>query len=259
MNDVLTLSFCITCKNRLHQIRQTLKQNLDDNKLHSNFIDFVLVDFCSDDGLREWIVGNFQQELSSGLKYYHTIKLPQWHACVAKNTAHLCAEGDILVNLDCDNFTGIWGGAYVLRVFARYGLKTVIHQFSEIVGDGSYGRIAVLSKYFHFVGGYDELSEPMVYQDSDLIKRLVAIGLIYVNYSDTSYNRAIRNKKEEGISQSCSPKNYTQMIESNYNRSLTNLDEGRLIANNGKFGIYKGLFDHNGQPFYPNINKYGKL
>lgn len=109
------ISFCITCKNRIHQIRQTLKQNLDDNRLHRDFVEFVLVDFGSKDGLRDWVFNNFSVELASGyLKYYYTENLPHWHASVAKNTAHLCASGDILVNLDCDNFTGLWGGVMVI-------------------------------------------------------------------------------------------------------------------------------------------------
>ena len=82
------VSFCITCKNRLHQIRQTLRKNLSDNIMHQDFIEFILVDFSSTDGLFDWIISNFQSEMTSGyLKYYYTEALPYWHASIANDHA----------------------------------------------------------------------------------------------------------------------------------------------------------------------------
>jgi len=190
-----SLSFCIPCKNRLYQIQHTLRKNLDDNVLHDQLIEFVLIDFDSNDGLRDWIISNFSSELSSGyLKYYYTKALPQWHASIAKNTAHLCASGKILANLDCDNFTGTWGGAYVLKTFALRGDRCVIHQYSGNTGDNSYGRIAVQTKYFYLIGGYDESFEPVGYQDGDLIDRLLKFGLKYVLNSELLYTILLMKK-----------------------------------------------------------------
>ena len=111
----LTLSFCITCKNRLHQIRQTLPQNLKDNQDAKDVIEFVLVDLGSTDGLHEWVKGTFADEMAAGyLKYYYTEELPLWHTSIAKNTAHIYANNLIVVNLDCDNFTGKDGGLFVI-------------------------------------------------------------------------------------------------------------------------------------------------
>ena len=255
-----TLSFCITCKNRIHQIRQTLRKNLDDNLCHKEFIDFILVDFSSADGLREWITSNFQQELMSGyLKYYYTEALPHWHASVAKNTSHLCATGDILVNLDCDNFTGIWGGAFVINAFDRYNDWCVFHQYSGNQPDGSYGRIAVKRSYFDRIGGYNEDLEPMSYQDNDLIMRLTRLGLKYVLSADSEYNQTIPNTKEESLLNTHSPNSYLQMFEINSAIVSQNISEGRMVSNNGKFGIREGLFDHNGQVFHPRKNSKLRL
>ena len=103
----LTLSFCIACKNRLHQISQTLPQNLKDNRDTKDVIEFVLVDFGSTDGLQAWVKENFADEMEAGyLKYYYTEGVPVWHASIAKNTAHTLAENLIVVNLDCEYFTG---------------------------------------------------------------------------------------------------------------------------------------------------------
>ena len=250
MINIPTLSFCITCKNRLHQIRQTLRQNLEDNKLHQEFIEFVLVDFGSSDGLREWILSNFQKELTSGyLRYYFTDALPSWHASIAKNTAHWCAGNEIVVNLDCDNYTGYLGGKFVIEQFHEFRMEIVLHQFGGDFDDGTFGRIAVLRKYFDQIGGYDESFEPMSFHDDDLIIRLSRIGLQYLLKSDTVYNQAIANSKEEGLINTNSSKDYMSMFFSNQKLSARNLSEGRLIANHGYYGIRDNLMDHRSYKF----------
>ncbi|MDR3062099.1 MAG: glycosyltransferase family 2 protein [Dysgonamonadaceae bacterium] len=194
------LSFCITCKDRFFQINKTLPQNLDDNKLYKDLIEFVLVDFGSQDGLRDWVLQHFGMELSEGyLKYYYTEELPFWHASIAKNTSHLLANHDILVNLDCDNYTGHNGGRFIIRQFLKHGEDIFIHQYGGGFSDGSYGRIAINRDYFFQLGGYDESFEPMAYQDTDLLDRLQALGLKYRGIPDEKYNRAIKNTKEEGL------------------------------------------------------------
>ena len=111
------ISFCITCKNRLYQIKKTLPQNLEDNRRLQEIVEFVLVDFGSTDGLRKWISDNFKHEIRSGyLKYFYTEEMVYWHASIAKNTAHMLAQNDILVNLDCDNYTGSNGGWFCTNV-----------------------------------------------------------------------------------------------------------------------------------------------
>ncbi|MCL2651253.1 MAG: glycosyltransferase family 2 protein [Candidatus Azobacteroides sp.] len=254
MSNQPALSFCITCKNRLYQIRHTLRKNLNDNMLHDNFIEFILVDFGSNDGLRDWVISNFQPELASGyLKYYYTEELPLWHASIAKNTAHFCAAGKILVNLDCDNFTGTWGGTYVMSTFAQLGDRIVMHQFSGRIGSGTFGRIAVKRKYFYMLGGYDETLDPMGFEDDDLILRHIQIGHKYISLTDNRFNQSIPNTIEESILHTGSSKNYEMMLQYNRNVAHYNLSEGRLIANAGKFGIRKNIFDHNGKKFQPKI------
>ena len=90
--NIPKLSFCITCMNRLNQIKETLPQNLRDNILFNEKIEFIVVDFATP-GLQQWIKSEFEEELRSGyLKYYYTEELRYWHASIAKNTAHLLAE-----------------------------------------------------------------------------------------------------------------------------------------------------------------------
>ncbi len=222
--NIPKLSFCITCKNRLHQLSQTLSKNLDDNRMSRDLIEFVLVDFGSTDGLQEWIFENFQNDLDTGyLKYFYTEKLPFWHASIAKNTAHLLADHEILVNLDCDNFTGINGGRLIIGQFLNQKNDIITHQFGGDIYDGSYGRIGVKRERFLEVGGYNEEFESMAYQDTDLINRLVATGSQYINIPDPRYNQAIRNTKEEGVLHTNSSISWIEMLSKNKKISEENI------------------------------------
>lgn len=230
-----SLSFCITCKNRLYQIRNTLRKNLDDNYMHKDIVDFVLVDFGSTDGLKDWIVSNFERELEEGyLRYFYTDKLDSWHASVAKNTAHLLARGEILVNLDCDNFTGVRGAAHVINHFLKNADDIVLHQARDLF-NGSFGRISVRRADFIAIGGYDESLLPMGYEDVDLIERLKALGLVYVHDSCKRFNDAIPNTREEGLANIKGRVNYAEMVQKNRLKSQDNIAEGHLVANRNHF------------------------
>jgi hypothetical protein len=231
------ISFCITCKNRFHQISKTLPANLDHNKEAKEMIEFVLVDFASTDGLQNWVLNNFNDELETGyLSYYFTDQMEHWHASIAKNTSHYHAKGIFLVNLDGDNFTGKDGGAYIYSQFQKYGEKLLLHQFSGTPGNGTYGRIGVHTRFFHELGGYDEAFEPMGTQDTDLLSRLREFGLTYKRFSDPLYSQAIPNTKTESIRLCQSKLSWNQMERKNLRSSSYNVYSGKLIANQGIFG-----------------------
>ena len=240
------LSFCITCKNRFSQISKTLPKNLEDNFMHKDSIEFVLVDFGSTDGLQQWIEENFIDYINSGyLKYYYTDELKYWHASIAKNTAHILAINDIVVNLDCDNFTGKNGGWFVIENMIKYGPGNIIlHQFSNEFGDGSYGRIGMLKSNFLRVGGYDENFDPMGYQDTDIILRLRVLGCDCICLSDKEYNQTIPNSKELSMKNVDSKEKWQQMNLNNFKKSTQNITSGSLIANKNKthIGVVKNMY-----------------
>jgi len=226
------VSFCITNKNRVSQISQTLRKNLDDNRLDNKKVEFILVDFGSTEDITSWVVENFRSELETGyLKFFRTDSLEEWHAPIAKNTAHKLSSGKILVNLDGDNFTGYRGGIFVYTEFMSYEFDICLWQFSGYFNDGSFGRIAAARDTFMAVGGYNEELLEMGYQDRDLVRRLEIYGAKVILSPDEDYSRAIENEKYEPNM------GYTAMRHFNKYISKRLLTRGYFVANNGKLGL----------------------
>ena len=253
---MVKLSFCITCMNRFYQISKTLPINLEHNRVNSYEIEFILVDFNSQDGLQEWVFKNFQSELHTGyLKYYHTKKMKSWHACIAKNTSHILGNGKILVNLDADNFTGPNGGKYILDIYHKYGFhNTVMHMYSGW-SNGSCGRIAVSKKLFLEVGGYDQNLGPMGMEDIDLLGRLINYDTLYKNnyilsdpsviqeildlrihnyiplLIDAKFVKTIKNTFEDSFSNIKNNKNPEKIALDNYKMIMNNKLQKKYVSN----------------------------
>lgn len=243
------LSFCITIKNRFAQVQKTLLQNLKDNWDTKEYVDFILVDFGSTDRLRPWLKEHFTKYLECGfLKYYYTNELPHWHASIAKNTSHILADSIILTNLDCDNYTGYLGGEFVIEKFLNQKYPIVLHQFSNQYHDGSFGRISVRKQDFIHIGGYNEEFHPIGFEDKDLIDRLTAYGLKYIQDPTPKYNQALKNTKEESILLCNTTLDWNSMNEMNSVISYYNIQQNRIIANHHSIGITQNLYDINGHP-----------
>ncbi|UXX79559.1 hypothetical protein N7E81_00340 [Reichenbachiella carrageenanivorans] len=214
-------------------MKMTLLQNLNDNLIDRNSIEFVLMDFDEGDQVKQWVLKEFGEFLSDGyLKYFHCPQLSEWNASVAKNTSHKVAAGAVLVNLDCDNYTGLRGGAFVLDQFREAEQNIVLWQFSKIKEDGSFGRIAITRDLFKLLGGYNEAFLPMGYQDNDLMERAKARGALLVHRRDSDYNRAIPNEKYTPATMS-----YKKMKMTNKAASKKNIRLGHLMANAGLYGL----------------------
>lgn len=226
------ISFCITCLNRLYQLKQTLPVNLKNND--PKYVEFILVDFNSNDGLKKYIYKNFRKELKSNyLKFYSTNQLKYWNASIAKNTAHILANNSFIVNLDCDNFTGQDGGKKLLDIH-NDNPNSIIHQTDFIRGSGNTGRISLSKDNFIKLGGYNESFYPSGYNDPDLINRAIAFNIKYISWTNVNYNQCIKNSKEENIKNCNSNLNWEQMNRMNKLISEFNIENQELVANKHK-------------------------
>lgn len=165
----LTVALCIATMNRLWQLRRALPLNLLHCWPHRKWVRIHVVDFGSTDTTQEWLLRRCQAAIDCGLLVvYASDQLPFWHASVAKNTSHMVATEDILVNLDGDNLIGPGFPIDVVKHFFEYGHTGL--QYHDM--EGTCGRIACYRTHFHMLRGYDEDSLPMGAQDVDLVHRL---------------------------------------------------------------------------------------
>jgi hypothetical protein len=174
------IGFCITCKGRLQHVKKTLPINLEHNQ--SEHSKFVLVDYSSQDGLKEYLIDQHKDAIASGkLVVYSFLDQSLFRMAHAKNMAHRCGilEGcDVLCNLDADNLTGpnfdlFIQGAMTPKHFLWARMYT---QENGRRPRGISGRIVVTDKAFLKVGGYDEKYAAWGHDDRDINSRLLMCG-----------------------------------------------------------------------------------
>ncbi len=225
----MRISFCTACMNRLYQLKETLPRNLE-TIADVPDVELVVLNYNSADGMHEWISETYglDQARFPQLTYARQSSATRFHASKAKNLAHKIASGDVLVNLDADNFVG--RSIEILREKFLSGNADVVHLWSGVWGDGTYGRIAMRRSAFHELGGYDETFFPVGHQDCDLLMRACARGLRYVS-APAGPPGALPNTKADTTKNCRIGVSYDAMQMANYNLSQENLKHGRLRAN----------------------------
>jgi glycosyltransferase involved in cell wall biosynthesis len=176
------ISLCMTCMGRLEHVVQTLPLAVSQNPERD--VEFVLVNYNSRDGLHEWVQREMRREVDTGRLKYVFLNWPtEFHMAHAKNVSHRAASGEILVNVDADNFAT---HAYVGAVRAAFAEGNQIVRFDRkdqrIRGGGS-GRIAIDRGLFDRLTGYDETMRGWGYEDTDLVERakLLRARIFYVS------------------------------------------------------------------------------
>lgn len=218
------ISFCTAIKNRLPHLSKTLPQNIVDAA--GQDVEFVILDYQSDDGLSEWI----RPYVANGLvNYFRTENQPYWRNSHAKNLAHLCAESEVVCNVDADNFITAGFAEHLINFFKE---NKGIYTAPRAV-EGVTGRIAFRKSDFIDIGGYNE---EFVWgwgcEDIDLVARAEAMGHP-VTYIDLKYLRQISHDDTmRGLNSEV--RNIWVSNEKSLNLMKANLKEKKYIANAGK-------------------------
>ena len=245
-----SMSFCTTCMNRFWHLHKTFLKNIEDNRDYPA-VEFVLINYNSQDELHEWAQDVLPPYIEAGLvNYYHTLEPTLFHASIAKNLAHKVAKGDIVCNLDGDNFTGKDFAFYLNYQMYISGDDTIFH-FKKAPYWGTEGRIAMTRENFVALGGYDESLENIGHQDHDLINRATASGLKYENIQVENFLHYLSNTRYEK-SVNCKEQftDYYEILERNRKRSNDNIAAGRLVANVNGWGM---------MPMYHNFSSEARV
>lgn len=201
------ISFCIACMNRLHHLKASIFQNIEDNSAYKN-LEFVLLDYNSGDGMGEWVKENLSQQIKEGLVVYYRIDTPEYfNHSHAKNVALKLGSGEIVCSVNADHYLGKGFASYVDKIF-RKNKKTVI---TPIPSDyyninagphplGSWGKVCLLKSEFLNVYGFDEQMYKYGNDDIDLVNRLSTNGLKIYRYRNTTFSKTISHENEERYS-----------------------------------------------------------
>jgi Glycosyl transferase family 2 len=240
----LKISFCITCMNRLFQLKQTMLKNLKDNESYPN-CEFIIVNYNSQDGLEEWVAANLKEEIEKGrIKYFHTREASGWHAAHAKNIAHFLSTGDIVCNLDGDNFTGKDFAFYINYLYQSHPGQDLLLNFKKDKYYGTYGRICLTRKSFVSLGGYDEDLHAIGGEDTDLVERGIAYQLPYQNIEMENFLKYIENTNQDRVKNTTLSHSFAYYNKINKARTEQRVASLDLIANEGKVKkvkVYKNL------------------
>lgn len=181
---------------RRAHLEQTLPVNLAQLTRQAGRAELVLLDYGSRDGLGDWVRERFGAELASGLlRYARTDEPTVYHPAHAKNVAFRLARGDILFNLDADNFIGEDTCERLDALFAEGPQRFAVSSVQPDVG----GRLGFLRSDFAALGGWDERYQGWSIADFDLCERARdGLGLTQVDFVSGS---ALRHDDAERVRQ----------------------------------------------------------
>jgi glycosyltransferase involved in cell wall biosynthesis len=200
-----SISFCTTCMNRISHIKTTLLKNILDNLDYQGNVEFILLDYNSSDGLEKYIKTELSKFINEGkLLYYRTEDPLKYNMSHSRNMAYKLASGDIVCNIDADNFTGKGFAKYINEVFNKDGNVFLSTHNAKNVKNDVLGRICVKKIHFLNVGGYDERMKHYGFDDFDFVNRLEMSGVKRQLLDKAEFLRAISHSDEQRMVNSLS-------------------------------------------------------
>ena len=208
MTSKLKISFCTVCMNRMEHLQQTLPKNIEDN-LDYDDIEFVILDYNSSDGLGEWVQQNLEK-WQGKVNYYRTNEPTYYVGSHARNMAFKLAKGNIVCNLDADNFAGKGFAAYINEVFSENDnifLEAKKAGLTDILG-----KICFQKTDFEQLHGYDEQIKGYGFEDHDIKNRLANLGRKPFYFSEEKFLKVIEHSNDERVKNEFRHKNLFQLF-----------------------------------------------
>lgn len=167
----MKVSYCTTCHGRLWQLEKTLPDNLAFTQ--SGVAELFIVIY-NDDSVEQYLLDNFKSFIDQGRLRYLVVNDDQlWNAGYVKNIAHMNAIGDIVFNLDADNFIDSELATVLLNLKDDQIVTLKFTQKPNFAG--AVGRIGMSRAVFTQLNGYRV--DIASHHDGDLVKRSQRLGL----------------------------------------------------------------------------------
>lgn len=219
---------------RLEHLQATYIKNIQDNTRYPN-IEFVLLNYsCPNEKTEPWISDQLMQYINDGtLTYLYYPDADYFDPSHARNLSMLAASGDIVCNLDADNFTG--------PNFAIFVYKVLSHAPCYIRGPITYdvaGRVCMWKEHFLKVGGYDERMQGWGGEDGDITSRLRMLGLKHMTFNQPEFCRFIAHDDNERTRHMFEP-DRNKPVAFKRNRMLLKENQAKKILrpNGERFGV----------------------
>lgn len=223
------ISICTTVMGRLHDLKVTLPKNIEDNKDYDN-VEFVILDYNSQDGLGDWVKSEMEDHLSTGKVVYFRTEEPEFYSMTkSRNLAFKCATGDIVNNVDADSFTNEGFVSYLNKVANQKPERAIFAKGKKMLR----GRLGFFKDDFiNLLGGYDEAIEHYGHDDHDLMNRAWAQGFKLMWWGGEYYDCVEGHKKHQTENMKQPDWKLTEI--QNKLISAKNIIAGKLKANEGK-------------------------
>lgn len=222
------VSICTTCMGRLKDLQATLVQNIKDNSDYPN-VEFVVLDYNSNDGLYKWMIDSMRPLIDSGIVVYYRTTEPQYYNMGhSRNVAFKLATGDIINNVDADNFTKS-GFASFLNIMAEVCTEHAVFCKGK---RSIHGRAGFYKKDFIELGGYDEDLDGYGFDDHNIIYRAMALGYTMMWWGVGGFYDRIHTPRGV-ITTNYSPehKSWRKTEEINKQKTFEKLNKGQFVVN----------------------------
>lgn len=191
------ISFCTVCMNRLEFLKQTLPQNIKDNLDYGN-LEFIVLNYNSKDEIDEWIYAEMSQYIELGILKYFKTSIPQYFLMShSKNVVSKQATGNIICNVDADNFIGKGFATFINDSYLKD--ENIYLSVDKGTQRDCCGRICLRKDDFITLRGYDENMKGYGYEDFDLRNRLELLGRKVVLFPKEEFLNALTHSDIERL------------------------------------------------------------
>ena len=169
------ISICTTCMGRVEDLKRTLLVNIADNEDYPD-LEFVVLNYNSQDHMHEYMTSpDVMPHLESGKVKYLRTRLPKYFSMShSRNVAFMNATGDIVTNVDADNYTGKGFASYLNRLANIRSRNVIFAKGKRRIS----GRLGMFKDEFEGIGGYDENLVGYGGDDHSLILRAMYSGFV---------------------------------------------------------------------------------
>lgn len=193
-----SITFCTTCMNRLNDLKQTFLRNVKDNEKYP-CLEMLLLDYGSSDELSVWVKSNLMNYIASGRVTYYRVEATQFRANHSRNISFRLAKGEIIANVDADNFTQP-GFAHRVNQCAIPHKQVLIVPENFLTGNHSLlrGRFAMYKKDIEMLRGFDEdLDDGYGHDDLNFAFRAMLANFRIVRYESKFTHERIHTPMQE--------------------------------------------------------------